>query len=172
MEGADVVRRLRAAAPATNVTNANDVNPTTVATDGSREVHLAPRRSIYLEGDPAGGVYQIRRGCVMLTKLLYDGRRQVVEVLSTGDIFGFSPGPAYDCSAEALAATWCTVFDWPALEHSPALMRRLNSQLHRQLCVLHAHVTLLGRKSAMERMTSFLMRCIPERGGQNCPGPA
>jgi CRP-like cAMP-binding protein len=51
-------------------------------------------------------------------------------------------------------------------------MRRLSSQLYLQICSLHEHTLLLGRKSAMERMTSFLMRWVPGRGGYRCPGLA
>jgi len=136
-----------------------------------REVHFEPHSSIFLEGGAAAHVYQIARGCVMLSKLLPDGRRQVVEILGAGDVFGFSPESTYHCSAESLTATSCTSFARAALEHTPALMCRLSSHLHLQLCALHEHVTLLGRKSAMERVATFLMRCIPGRGGQDCPGP-
>src|SRR5262249_56346261 len=40
-----------------------------------------------------------------------------------------------------------------------------------ELCGLHEHVMLLGRKSSMERVAPFLTRCVPGRGGPDCPGP-
>lgn len=126
---------------------------------------------IFLEGDQLESIFRVVDGTVMLYKLLPDGRRQVVELLGAGDIFGFSPLPVRDCSAETLAPTRCTAFDRDAVERSPALMRMLSSQLYSQLCTLHEHVMLLGRKSAMERIASFLMRCVPGRGGHDCPGP-
>jgi len=30
---------------------------------------------------------------------------------------------------------------------------------------------LLGRKSSLERVATFLTRCVPGRGGPDCPGP-
>jgi len=68
---------------------------------------LGPRTLIFLEGDDAESVFRVADGLVMLYKLLPDGRRQVVELLGKGDVFGFSRFPVRDCSAETLmAAAW------------------------------------------------------------------
>jgi CRP-like cAMP-binding protein len=139
--------------------------------EAGRPFNFATRSSIFFEGDLVDWVYEVVGGVVMLYKLLPDGRRQVVEVLGEGDVFGLSSTPWHDCSAEALTPTRCLAFDRASLEQSPALMRRLNARLYIQLCALHEHALLLGRKSAIERITSFLMRWIPHRGIHNCPGP-
>jgi CRP-like cAMP-binding protein len=136
-----------------------------------RKMHFPPRALIFLEGDLVDWVYQIEFGTVMLYKLLPDGRRQVVELLGAGDIFGFSPAAIHHCTAETLAPTACVAFDRTVIERSPDLMRRLNARLYAQLCAMHDLAMLLGRKSAMERIASFLMRCVPGRGGLGCPGP-
>ena len=136
-----------------------------------RELHFAPRSLIFLEGQEAGTVFQVMIGVVMLYKLLPDGRRQVVEVLGEGDVFGFSPDPVRNCTAEALSATTCSSFEGLAIDRSPALFNRLSRHLCSQLAALHEHTVLLGRKTAMERIASFLMRCVPGRGGYSCPGP-
>jgi CRP-like cAMP-binding protein len=137
-----------------------------------RDIGFSVRTLIFLEGDLVNWIYQVTDGAVMLFKLLPDGRRQVVELLEPGDVFGFSSVPIHNCSAETLAATRCTAFDRASVERSPTLMRRLSPHLYTQLCAQHDHAMLLGRKSAMERMTTFLMRWAPGRGGYNCPGPA
>jgi CRP/FNR family transcriptional regulator, anaerobic regulatory protein len=136
-----------------------------------RELHFPPRALIFREGDAANCVLQVDDGTVMLYQLLPDGRRQVVELLQKGDIFGFSATPVHDCSAEALVETSCTAFDRGAVERSPALAQRLSASAFSQLCGLHEHIMLLGRKSAAERIASFLMRFIPGRGRGKCPGP-
>lgn len=136
-----------------------------------RELHLAPRTLIFLEGQEAESVFQVISGVVMLYKLLPDGRRQIVEVLGDGDVFGFSPASVRNCTAETLAATRCTAFERTAVERSPLLFNRLSGHLCGQLSALHDHTVLLGRKTAMERIASFLMRCVPGRGGYGCPGP-
>jgi CRP-like cAMP-binding protein len=157
--------------PGTSVVHANGCEAGLPPPGSGRELRFAPRAPIFLEGDAAKSLFQVVDGAVMLYKLLPDGRRQVVEVLGAGDVFGFSPMPVRDCSAQALRATRCVAVDIGLLDQSPALVRWLSARLRSQLCALHEHVVLLGRKSAMERMTSFLMRCVPGRGRHDCPGP-
>jgi len=167
-------RSPRPASPAralSPVGTAGDLREEAAVEASGRKLHFAPRSLIFLEGDRADAVHQIVSGAAMLYKLLPDGRRQVVEILGPDDVFGFSPTGIHDVSAETLTAVRCTVFECAAVERSPALMSRLSSRLYAQLCALHEHVMLLGRKSALERIASFLMRCLPGRGGPSCLGP-
>jgi CRP/FNR family transcriptional regulator len=136
-----------------------------------RSMQYAPRSLVFLEGDAADTVFQIASGAAMLYKLLPDGRRQIVEILAAGDVFGFSPNATHDVSAETLTAVRAIAFDRLEIESSPSLMSRLSARLYAQLCVLHEHVMLLGRKSSLERVATFLTRCVPGRGGPDCPGP-
>ena len=142
------------------------------AAEAGRPLQFAPRSLIFLEGDRADTVFQIAAGSAMLYKLLPDGRRQIVEILGAGDVFGFSPNATHDVSAETLTAVRCTAYDRTEIERSPALMSRLSARLYAQLCSLHEHVMLLGRKSSLERIASFLTHCVPGRGGPDCPGPS
>ena len=111
-----------------------------------RKLSFGPRSVIFLEGDEARSIFQVIDGAVMLYKLLPDGRRQVVEVLGAGDVFGCSLPAVRDCSAETLLATRCLAVGREFVEGSPALVRWLNLRLRAQLCALHEHVTLLGAK--------------------------
>ncbi len=134
--------------------------------------HVPQHVHLFRQGDPARSVYQLVDGAVMLYKLLPDGRRSIVEMLiGPGDVFGISSLPINDCSAETLAASKVIAYDRAILETSPDLSRRVASRLQAQFCAMHEHAVLLGRKTALERVTSFIMHCIPQRGGFNCPGP-
>ncbi len=160
-----------AMAPAPAAASRHGDTRTAAAEDG-RALNFAPRSLIFLEGDRANSVHQIVSGAAMLYKILPDGRRQVVEILGPGDVFGFSPTAVHNVSAEALTAVRCTAFERAVVERSLALMSRLSARLYAQLCALHEHIMLLGRKSSLERIASFLMRCVPGRGGPTCRGPA
>ena len=133
---------------------------------------VARHAHLFREGEPAGEVYELVDGVVMLYKLLADGRRSIVEVLiRTGDVFGVSSTPVWDCAAQALVAGEVIAYDRAAVEQSPALSRRIGARLQAQFCALHEHAVLLGRKTALERVASFILRCIPGRGGFACSGP-
>jgi CRP-like cAMP-binding protein len=136
-----------------------------------RRQKLARRAHVFREGDCADRIYQVVRGRVMLYKLLPDGRRQVVEVIGAGDVFGITCLPIYDCSAQTLIAAEVVAYDRAAAAQSTELSRELTARVHAQFCAMHDHVVLLGRKSALERVASFVMHCVPERGGFNCRGP-
>jgi CRP-like cAMP-binding protein len=126
---------------------------------------------LFRQGDDATRIYELIDGEVMLYKLLPDGRRQVVELIGPGDIFGVSAIPIYECSAETLMAGRAVVYDRAVVERSPDLFRLLSARLQVQFCAMHEHAVLLGRKSALERVASFVMKCVPGRGGYGCPGP-
>ena len=138
------------------------------AEPAGRQIHFAGRVIIFLEGDETDSIYQLVDGTIMLYKLMPDGRRQIVELLHAGDVFGFSPAAIHECSAESLVASTCIVFKRADLARSPALMQSVNERIQAQLCAMHDHAILLGRKTAMERIATFLMRCVPGRGGYHC----
>lgn len=113
------------------------------------------------EGDPATQLYNITAGDVRVHKLLADGRRQIVGFLSAGDFLGLASGDRYAFSAEALTAGSACRFrksdyrkllgELPELEH--ALLDRAAHELK----AAHDQMLLLGRKTAMERLASFLV---------------
>jgi CRP/FNR family transcriptional regulator, anaerobic regulatory protein len=138
--------------------------------EGQR-LRLAPHSLIFLEGDRVDRMFQVADGVVMLYKLLADGRRQVVELLGPGDVFGITHRASYDCSAETLGQAVVTAFSRSAFDRSPTLVRSLNLCLQAQMLALHDHAMLLGRKTALERVASFLLRCVPDRGLRRCSGP-
>lgn len=138
---------------------------------GTRRQTYAAHDVIYFEGDDAKNLYEIVSGAAMLYKLLPDGRRQVVEVLGPGDLFGFDMDTYHDCSAETLVSTTALVFSRRDVEASSAAQSHLTRCAMQQVYAMHDHAVLLGRKSAYERVASFLMRFVPERGITHCKGP-
>lgn len=130
----------------------------------------APHSVLFMEGDPADRLFEIVDGLVMLYKLLPDGRRQVVELLGAGDLFGISSLRIQDCAAETLADVTVLVYERRELEHSRVLQQRVTTRLMRKLHAMRDHAVTLGRKSALERVASFLLHFVPDRGGYACIG--
>ena len=126
---------------------------------------------LFYEGDVADRVYELIEGAIMLYKLLPDGRRQVVEILGPQALFGIAAGRIYDCNAETLTPVVARSIDRRDAELGGELQAHITRCLLSQIERLHEHTVLLGRKSAFERVASFLMRFVPNRGIPDCPGP-
>lgn len=139
-----------------------------LASPRTRTVRMSEHEIVYDEGDVADRLYEISDGAVMLYKLLPDGRRQVVEILGPGDLFGLSAGDAHDCVAETLVASGFRVIDRRDAETSVAGQHHIARCLRDQIATLHEHAVLLGRKSACERVATFIVRMVPGRGLGRC----
>ncbi len=121
----------------------------------SRHKSFPAHGVIFFEGDSASHIYEVAEGSVMLYKLLPDGRRQVVEILGPGDLFGVPAGDVYDTSAETLTEAQVLMMTRKDAENSDAMQQHMKQSLVSQVQSLHEHAVLLGRKSAHERVASF-----------------
>ncbi len=125
-----------------------------------RPVDFPPRTTIIDEGEPARAIYRVVSGRVMLSKLLPDGRRQIFEVLGPGAIFGVTPNGKHDSIAETLTETRVAAFERVTAERSPAFGIFVADHLKAQICALHDHAVLLGRKTAVERVASYILDLV------------
>lgn len=116
------------------------------------------------EGDEATHFYTITSGSIKIYKLLPDGRRQVTGFLFQGDFLGLSFNDNYTYSAEALTDTTVCRFARRQfdrfVENHPAIERRLLMMVSNELAAAQDQMVLLGRKTAQERVTSFLLGLI------------
>lgn len=113
------------------------------------------------EGEPALHVFNITMGSLRVYKLLPDGRRQITGFLFAGDFLGLAIGEAYVFSAEAMEpSTVCRFRKEPfraLVEQSPPLEHMLLHRTSHELAAAQNQMLLLGRKTAIERMASFLL---------------
>ncbi len=121
---------------------------------------LEPGEMLFLEADPAESLYVITDGSIKLYKMLADGRRQITGFLFRSDFLGLAFRERYAYSAEALSAT--TVCRFPKdrlealLDEFPEMERRLLSIASNELASAQDQMLLLGRKTAEEKLASFL----------------
>jgi CRP/FNR family transcriptional regulator len=125
-------------------------------------------RTFVAEGDAATHLYNITSGVVRLSKLLPDGRRQIVGFLLPGDLLGLSSNETYAHSAEAITPVEVCRFSRRRLDEMldefPALHRRLLGIAASELGAAQAQMVLLGRKTARERIASFLLTLARRAG--------
>jgi CRP/FNR family nitrogen fixation transcriptional regulator len=116
---------------------------------------------IYGEDEPAEYVYQVIRGAVRTYKLLSDGRRQIGAFHLPGDVFGLESGASHRLAAEAILDTTLRLVKRKSLEQSAQsdvrVARDLWSITSGELRHAENHMLLLGRKTAMERVATFLL---------------
>lgn len=122
---------------------------------------FARNRCIYAEGDPADRVFKVVSGAVRTFELLEDGRRQVNAFYLPGEMFGLDATGDRRFSAEAVVASQILVLRREQLARrltdEPALMGDLWRMTACELERAQGHFALLGRKSAVERVASFLV---------------
>lgn len=128
---------------------------------------------LFEEGDAADQVYLVATGVVQEYKMLPDGRRLITAFHYPGDLIGMSFGEHHGCSAEAVTDAVLRRHSRRGLaelnERLPGFGRRLLSHLSDELKAVQAHLLLLGRKTAVERVASFLVDLAEraERGGRS-----
>jgi CRP/FNR family transcriptional regulator len=118
-------------------------------------------KTIIDESEPANYVFNLTSGAVKIYKLLPDGRRQITGFLFAGDFLGLTHNETYAYTAEALTPTRMCRFPRQKLEalltELPKLERRLLGMASHELAAAQDQMMLLGRKSARERLVSFLL---------------
>ena len=134
---------------------------------------LAAKMSLFHEGDPAEFAYSVTTGVLKLYTLLPDGRCQILGFLFPGDFLGLSTRSTYGFTAEAVSsATLCrfTKSKFSALMNRyPHLEDRLLARAGDELDAAREQMLMLGRKTAKERLASFLLMVSEkaERSGQS-----
>jgi CRP/FNR family transcriptional regulator, anaerobic regulatory protein len=125
-------------------------------------VDLAAGDALFDEGEPAANVYNLTSGTIKLYKLLPDGRRQVTGFLFAGDFLGLAASEDYIYSAEAVTPVSLCKFsrnDLDSLiERAPQMGRRLLGMARHELAEAQEQILLLGRKTAKERIASFILK--------------
>ena len=118
---------------------------------------------LFSEGDPANQVFEVVKGAVVVSRSLTGGRRQILDVVGPGRMLGFTARPAHECTAIAVTATQVIAFD-----RSNALTEdgepNFDAAALTEIDRLRGLVSLLGRKTAVERLATFLAG-LPGDGG-------
>ncbi len=116
---------------------------------------------LFHQGDAANRVYTFVAGSMRLYRLLPDGRRHVTGFILPGDFLGISREENHAFTAEAIEPSilWSfsrAVFEAYVDSHSTLKDSLFQAAAH-ELQVAHNQMVVLGRKTAMERLASFLL---------------
>lgn len=128
---------------------------------GGSDIERLAGETIFFEGDRATHVYNLTSGALRISKLLSDGRRQIAGFLFPGDFLGITMEDEHAFTAEAVVdSTLCQFprarFD-AFVDTHPQLERHLYAIAAHELAAARQQVVLLGRKTATEKVASFLL---------------
>jgi CRP/FNR family transcriptional regulator len=131
--------------------------------------------TIFSEGDAADSVFEVVTGTLRLHKLLPDGRRQVTGFLCAGHLIGLAPEGTWVYTAEAITDVTLCRYRRPAFERLidtvPGFARRVLTATSHELRVAQDQMLLLGRKTAAERVASFLLLVAEQQGSDEISVP-
>jgi len=120
-----------------------------------------PGQEIIGEGEPCDAVGSVVEGVVALHRTMEDGRRQTVGLLFPSDFVGRPLRTVAPYDAIALTPVRMCLFHRKRfeeiLQHNPSLERRLLEMTLDELDAARDWMVLLGRKTAIEKLASFLL---------------
>lgn len=123
------------------------------------------------EGEANDSLYVIVQGSFRLSKYLEDGRRQITGFLFPGDFIGVRATEQSAYTAEALEDSRVCHFPHKFLDSiaadCPGVKDRLIARGQTEYHKAQDHIVLLGKKTAEERVESFLLMIAKANGGEH-----
>jgi CRP/FNR family transcriptional regulator len=117
---------------------------------------------LYRAGQPLGSLYVAREGAFKTVALDADGRAQVLGFHLPGELLGLDALGSGKHAAEAVALTQANVCEVPLAQleqvasEVPGLQHQLLRIIGQGMNRHQAHVEMLGKRSAQERLAVFL----------------
>lgn len=130
-----------------------------LAKGGTQVVRLSTAQNLFRDGDQACKVYEVVAGVLRLTTILEDGRRQVIAFGYPGDIVGFPRDGLYNAECDAISPAEViahSVSDLECGSQNPELHMRLVKAALNEIVTMRDQLTVLGKKTAAEKLASFL----------------
>lgn len=125
--------------------------------------------AVFWEGDAAAHVFAVVEGVLRVFKILGDGRRVITGFVHAGDLLGLSLKDRYLYSAEAVTTVKLRRFArtrfQDEINQAPELRPQLFARLCDEMAAAQDQMVLLARKSAEERVASFLLITARRRAG-------
>ena len=130
----------------------------------AQQTQLPAHAVLFREGDKAGKVFTLIEGVAKLSRLLPDGKQQVVGFRFTGDVIGYTTRAAYPFDAELLTDSRLCKLDRAQLEallrRFPQLERRMLDLCVQELTATQEQLVTVGRRSAEARVAAFLISLV------------
>ena len=128
----------------------------------TNERPLTAHEHLFMAGDSQTHIYQVLDGVVGVYKMLTDGRRQIVSFCYPGDLIGVEQSGTWMHHGEALCDARVRCISLATIEalvkSEPGFGQALVASLATELAETRDQLLSLGRKSALEKVATFLLR--------------
>ena len=118
---------------------------------------LSRHTPVYFAGDRAGDLVKVVSGVIMVFNLFEDGRRQIIDFVTEGEMLHFQFDGELDHYAEAITDAELVCAPAEAALSDPEWAEYVFQQMRGRLDRDRRHVNLLAYKSAAERLAEFLI---------------
>lgn len=129
---------------------------------------FARGEEIFYQGGASDHVYRVVSGVVSSVRYSSEGGRQIMRFHFAGDIFGLDPAPMRTSCAETITDVEVLAVRSAALnravEANAANARALIGLVHEEVRLTQEHTSLLGLKTARERLFRFLTKLAEQDG--------
>jgi CRP/FNR family transcriptional regulator, nitrogen fixation regulation protein len=125
---------------------------------------LSRDQEVFAEGSAAEAVYKVVSGAVRTLRLLADGRRQIIGFHLPGDVFGIEAHSVHGATAEAICETVLVSARRSSVLGDMEQQGRLVRHALTELRCSQDHLLTLGRRTAIERVASFLVDLVNRTG--------
>lgn len=123
---------------------------------------------IVSEGSRADRIYKVITGGLRTVRFMEDGRRQIGSFYLAGEIFGLGARETHAFAAETIGSTSLVSVRRDQLDAAPASMAdSLWQMMMLELERAQDHFVTLGRRTAVERVASFLLDMSARTGDRD-----
>jgi CRP/FNR family transcriptional regulator len=137
-----------------------------------RHQHVKAGETLLWEGDDAPVVANVVRGVLELVVVTADGREQIVGIVFPSDFIGRPFGKESPYSVTAMTDADVCIFNRKAFDEfassHPDLQQKLLRRTLDELDRARHWMMLLGRKTAPEKVASFVLEMSDRLTGQGC----
>jgi CRP/FNR family transcriptional regulator len=141
-----------------------------------RRQRVKAGHTLLWEGDDAPVVANVLEGVLKLVVAAADGREQIVGIVFPSDFIGRPFGKESPYSVTAMTDAEVCIFNRNGFDEfassHPDLQQKLLRRTLDELDRARHWMMLLGRKSAAEKVASFLLEMAERLSGQGCNGGA
>lgn len=128
----------------------------------ARRLQVPAKETLFLEGDKALNLFQVVSGVGKIYKMMPDGRSIIAGFAYGGSLLGIARASHYFYNVDAVTDMILDAYPKALIEermhHDPDYLQHLFEETNDELAQAQERILLLGQKTPVEKVTSFLRR--------------